>query len=85
MNHPEFVDVPVACIKIKPEFNSNIQEVVNELQNQCKNILPEYSLPYGYFVLNEMPYTKADKIDFKNLENTLNKSEGKKLIYKKEK
>lgn len=85
MNHPEFVDVPVACIKVKPEFNSNIQEVVNELQNQCKNILPEYSLPYGYFVLNKMPYTKADKIDFKNLENTLNKDGGKKLIYKKEK
>lgn len=85
MNHPDLVNVPVACLTIKADYQNNFDLIKEKLQEMCKKLLPEYSLPYEYQLLDSMPYTKAGKIDFQKLENMLNKpKEVKKLILKKE-
>ena len=85
MNHPNYVNVPVACIKLKEEYKNCFDIIKERLQNLCKDILPEYSLPYEYQMLENMPYTNAGKIDFKFLEEMLNnKKNNKKLVLKKE-
>ena len=83
MNHPDFVNVPVACIQIKEEYKDCFDIIKENLQRMCKNVLPEYSLPYDYQMLDSMPYTNAGKIDFKTLENMLNNSNDKKLVLKR--
>lgn len=85
MNHPDLVNVPVACITIKDEYRDYSDIVKENLQQLCKRVLPEYSLPYEYQFLDEMPYTKAGKIDFISLEKMLNsKEKNNKLVLKKE-
>lgn len=85
MNHPDFVNVPVACVTIKDEYRDYSDIVKENLQQLCQRVLPEYSLPYEYQFLDEMPYTKAGKIDFISLEKMLNsKEKNNKLVLKKE-
>ncbi len=85
MNHPDYVNVPVACITIKDEYRECSGAIKENLQELCQRFLPEYSLPYEYQVLDEMPYTKVGKIDFVSLEKMINnKEKNKSLVLKKE-
>lgn len=80
MNHPDFVNVPVACLTLKSDCNSSFDTIKNNLQELCQKLLPEYSLPYDYELIDSMPYTNAGKIDFKSLESMLNNREKNKSL-----
>lgn len=85
MNHPDLVSVPVACFTVKADYMSSFDMIKENLQELCSKLLPEYSLPYEYQLLDSMPYTGAGKIDFRSLEAMLNEpKEIKKLTLKKE-
>ena len=75
MKHPDLVNVPVACITVKEEYKGRFDIIQKDLQERCKEVLPEYSLPYEYRVLDFMPYTAAGKIDFKTIERIINSEE----------
>lgn len=85
MNHPDLVNVPVVCVKVKDEYKDCFDIIKDNMQKMCMNNLPEYSLPYEYRMLDSMPYTNVGKIDFKSLEDMVNnKNNCKRLVLKKE-
>lgn len=80
MNHPDFVNVPVACLTLKSDCSGSFDTIKKNLQELCQRLLPEYSLPYDYELIDSMPYTNAGKIDFKSLESMFNNREKNKSL-----
>lgn len=68
MKHPDFVNVPVACVTVKENCDCDIETVKKQLRSECCRLLPEYSVPYAFLILESFPYTGAGKIDFTALE-----------------
>ena len=58
--------VPVAFLVLKnPE---TFDETVSELNQLIESELPEFNIPYKYFIKDELPLTGINKIDFRALE-----------------
>ena len=66
----EELNIPVANIVLKEEFNTKeIQkEVIEFVNQQIIENLPDYSVMAGYNFLDELPLTPIGKLDFKALE-----------------
>ena len=50
------------------DSNANTDVLKNKISEQCKKMLPEYSLPHEIRFRNELPVTNLGKINFKFLE-----------------
>lgn len=67
MEHPDFVEVPVACVTLKNEIED--AELANDaIMKTCAKVLPEYSLPYEIVLIDKIPLLEGDKVDYKSLE-----------------
>lgn len=63
--------VPVAFLVLKnPEA---FDETVSELNQLIESELPEFNIPYKYFIKDELPLTGINKIDFRVLEKEAEK------------
>lgn len=77
---PEFVEVPVACLKLKSGINE--QEVLAKLNQICKDTLPPYAWPHNYYKLDDVPYLPGDKIDHVTIENNIKNKVYTKILKK---
>ena len=50
--------------------NTNVtcEFVEQELRKISEELLPEYSQPYDYKMIDELPRTRAGKVDYRKLE-----------------
>ena len=65
--HPKYKFVTKAHIVLKDGF-SNQDEVKTQIEELCKNNLPDYSIPFSYCFRNELPLTAVGKVDWRKLE-----------------
>lgn len=61
--HQEDGEVPLAYIVVKPEYIDQTAIILEEVEESCKNELPEYSVPSNYLRIDELPYTRNGKLD----------------------
>ena len=62
--------IPVVNIVLKDDNDmENINLIIDEINEICKNKLFEYYFPLNYRVVNEIPYTKNGKVDFMKLKS----------------
>ena len=47
---------------------STYESIIGILKGRCQKVLPKCAIPVEYFVLKEMPLTKAGKVDYRALE-----------------
>jgi len=60
--------LPKVHIVLKEEFKNKEKEILEQIKKNCKEKIPEYSLPVAYEVREEMPLTPIGKIDYRALE-----------------
>ena len=65
--HKTLRHVPVAHIVLN-DNNIDKEKLIDELNSEIKNELPDYYLPFIYVFRRNMPLTSIDKIDYKMLE-----------------
>lgn len=89
--------VPQAHIVLKDEYMGKEDKVKEEIENMCKEKLPEYVQPSQILFKKSLPITPIGKIDFKSLEEenkdnrrfvddepeTIHKENGKPYVKKK--
>ena len=87
-NHNKLRKVPIAHIVLKDE-SVCLEQLVEQLDKEIKQELPDHYVPYIYVFRKNMPLTSINKVDYKTLENenytyesriVVNKEESKKLI-----
>ncbi len=69
---PERINVAVSFVTMKDSSYSK-ESLVTELMECAKEKLPEHSVPVKIFVLDEMPLTQSGKIDYRKLEEEVEK------------
>lgn len=62
--------VPVAFIVLEEGHESEVEKIINELENMSLDALPERDIALDYVVINEMPMTQNGKVDYISLENS---------------
>ena len=45
-----------------------IDEIKRQIEELCKQNLPDYSIPFSYCFRNELPLTAVGKVDWRKLE-----------------
>lgn len=60
--------VPKAYIVLKEEFKHYEQEALREVEQTCKKLLEERVVPDAFEIIDELPFTPMEKIDYKKLE-----------------
>lgn len=65
--HPDEVCVPVAFVVLKSNLNTSLEKVKELLENLCYKNLDEYSLPYEWVFVEDLPINLGGKIDTKKL------------------
>lgn len=60
--------LPVVFYTLKNKTDS-VQSVENDLREIAKQLLPDYSQPYAYKYVKELPRTHAGKVDYRKLES----------------
>ncbi len=65
--HKALRHVPVAHIVLN-DNNIDKEKLIDELNSEIKNELPDYYLPFIYVFRHDMPLTSIDKVDYKMLE-----------------
>ena len=60
--------LPVAYVVLKKDRKGAENQIKEELQEICKNELPEYAQPVGYFFVDQLPLTNIGKVDYQELE-----------------
>ena len=60
---------PVAFIVIEEGHETEIEQIISELEEMNLQALPERDVALDYVVINEMPMTPAGKVDYKSLED----------------
>ena len=63
--HAEDRHVPVAFLVLKDGFPDNI---VDELKDSIREVLPEFNIPYTFFIRKSLPVTPMGKVDYRALE-----------------
>lgn len=81
----KFISVPMAFIEF--ENNVKLSDVYEEIEEKCKEDLPDYEIPSYFEEIEEIPYTSNGKHDFRKLEELGNtiikvKQQSKKIIKK---
>lgn len=61
-------EIPVAVIVVKKGYEMETDAILENLNERCKKDLPEYYLPQLFVPIEELPYTKNSKIDYKAIE-----------------
>lgn len=56
--------IAIAFVVVK----QGVIDAVNTMQKFCKKLLPEYSIPRRYVIVDKLPYTSAGKVDYRALE-----------------
>lgn len=67
--------VPKAYIVLKQEYKEFETEALEDIKNKCQEKLSIRAIPDEFEFIDAMPYTSMGKIDFKLLENGINKKE----------
>lgn len=67
---PDKINIPVVNLVLYPEFNlpECKTEVIRFIEQQIKDLLPDYTKIAGYNFLDNMPLTPIGKLDFRALE-----------------
>ena len=61
--------IPMAYVVLKKQDGGNAEAVLKELENICKQTLPEYYIENCKFVeIDKLPLTAIGKVDFRELE-----------------
>lgn len=66
--HPKYKFVTKAHIVLNKEFAEKETIVQNEIEQLCRDNLPEYSVPFSYCFKQELPLTAVGKVDWRKLE-----------------
>lgn len=74
-NSKEYGNEPVAYITIKNGMEYDTENLIEQIKNECMNLLSSYSVPIDFIVIEEMPLTAVGKIDYKKLETLCNSNE----------
>ena len=69
---PERINVAVSFVTMKDSSYSK-EQFVTELMECAREKLPEHSVPVKIVVLDEMPLTQSGKIDYRKLEEKIEK------------
>ena len=70
-------------IIIKYKYNLDFEIARKQIEEKCMEELPDYEVPSYYEQIEEIPYTKNDKQDFRMLENIGNEIVKGKVLVKK--
>ena len=76
------ISVPMAFVVLK-DNNLDFEIAKKQIEERCMEELPDYEVPSYYEQIEEIPYTKNDKQDFRMLENIGNEIVKGKLLVKK--
>lgn len=60
--------LPKAYIVVKPEYENQMERVLEEINEMCNKDLSEYFLPITFEFRKSLPLTPVGKIDYKKLE-----------------
>ena len=63
--------LPFVYVVLDPAADHKKRQIVRELQQICKEELPEYVQPVGYKFLDELPLTPIGKVDYRKLEEEI--------------
>ena len=63
--------LPFVYVVLDPAADHKKRQIVRELQQICKEELPEYVQPVGYKFLDELPLTPIGKVDYRKLEEQI--------------
>ena len=63
--------LPFVYVVLDPAADHKKRQIVRELQQICKEELPEYVQPVGYKFLDELPLTPIGKVDYRKLEEKI--------------
>ena len=69
-DHPQG-RLPFVFVVLDPAADHKKRQIVRELQQICKEELPEYVQPVGYKFLDELPLTPIGKVDYRKLEEKI--------------
>ena len=69
-DHPQG-RLPFVYVVLDPAADHKKRQIVRELQQICKEELPEYVQPVGYKFLDELPLTPIGKVDYRKLEEKI--------------
>ena len=68
VKHEENGEIPVAVIVIKKEYEKEKDVILEVIKEKCQKNLPEYCMPELFVCIDQLPYTKNSKIDYKKVE-----------------
>ena len=63
--------LPFVYVVLDPAADHKKRQILRELQQICKEELPEYVQPVGYKFLDELPLTPIGKVDYRKLEEQI--------------
>ena len=58
----------MAVIVIKKEYEKEKDVILEVIKEKCQKNLPEYCMPELFVCIDQLPYTKNSKIDYKKVE-----------------
>lgn len=61
---------PVAFIVLEPGHETEVEQIISELETMSLQSLPERDVALDYIVIEEMPMTQNGKVDYISLENS---------------
>ena len=65
--------LPVIFVVLTEKAKKKKDRIIKELTELCQEELPEYAQPEEIFVIDKLPLTPIGKIDYRDLENRVNK------------
>ena len=76
----------MAFIELEQEYSTQFDSLLPQIEQICREELPDYEIPSYYLEIEKMPYTPNNKQDFRLLEDMGNEfvknNQPKKLIKK---
>lgn len=66
--HEKYAHVTEAHIVLKNEYKDSAGLILKEIQEKCKDELPDYSVPFSYKYKESLPLTAVGKVDWRLLE-----------------
>ena len=60
-------------IHIKKEYLEEKDAILENIKEMCQKNLPEYYMPGLFTCIDQLPYTKNSKVDYKNVEQIVTK------------
>lgn len=60
---------PVVYVVLNNGDNEDKESVITDINEACKQLLPEYAQPTKVIIIDELPVTSIGKVDYRALEN----------------